>query len=206
VAGAWLAHALEYVRVWGWGEFGSATSRQVHTYMGPMGIVLLVLAFVGVEAGLQTFRRLERSLAGLDDGTVGPADVAPARRHFALPVTSLLALVWVLQLVVYVVQENAELRAVGLHQPGLGVLTGVHTWAAGVHLFVAAALVGIIWLLHRPLAQLAAAVRQVVEWLAADRARAATGMPAAQVVRSWTPAERFGRQLWSRPPPVAVAI
>ncbi|MBV9411973.1 MAG: hypothetical protein JO148_10270 [Acidimicrobiia bacterium] len=206
VAGAWLAHGLEYVRVWGWGEFGSATSRQVHTYMGPVGLVLVLLAFVGVEAGLRSFRRLERVLAGLSNGTVEPTQVQSEPRRFAIPITSLLSLIWVLQLVVYVIQENAELRAEGIHQPILNVLTGPHIWAAGVHLLVAALLVGTIWLLHRPLAQLADVVRQVVAWLVASQRRAAAGATPAPSVRSWTPAERFGRQLWSRPPPVARAL
>ena len=206
VAGAWLAHGLEYVRVWGWNEFGSATSRQVHTYMGPVGIVLVLLAFVGVEAGLRSFRRLERLLGGLSSGAVRPSDVQSKPRRFAIPITSLLSLVWVLQLVLYVVQENAELRAEGIHQPILNVLTGPHTWAAGVHLVVAALLVGMLWLLHRPLAQLAEAVRQVVAWLVANRNRSTAGTAPALLVRSWTPAERFGRQLWSRPPPVARAF
>jgi hypothetical protein len=88
----------------------------------------------------------------------------------------------------------------------LNVLTGVHTWAAGVHLLVAVVLVGILWLVHRPLAQLAEAVRQVVAWLVASRNRTPAGTTPALAVRSWTPAERFGRQLWSRPPPAARAF
>jgi hypothetical protein len=30
LAGAWLAHGLEYLRVWGWDNFASSASRQVH--------------------------------------------------------------------------------------------------------------------------------------------------------------------------------
>jgi hypothetical protein len=37
LAGAWLAHGLEYLRVWGWDNFASSASRQVHTYLGPLG-------------------------------------------------------------------------------------------------------------------------------------------------------------------------
>jgi hypothetical protein len=206
LAGAWLSHGFEYLRVWGWGEFGSAAARQVHTYMGPVGLGLVLLAFVGVEVGLRSFRRLERVLAGLSDGSVDPAEVHSRGRRFALPMTSLLSLVWVLQLVLYFVQENAELRAMGMHQPALSVVTGVHQWAAGVHLLVAAALVTVLWLVHRPLAQLAEAVRQVVAWLVARHTRVVAGASPAPITRSWTPTERFGRQLWSRPPPAAVSI
>jgi hypothetical protein len=206
VVGAWLSHGLEYIRVWGWDGFGSSTSRQVHTYMGPVGLALLLLAFVGVEAGLRTFRRVERLLGGLADGTVNPDDASVAtHRRFTLPVTSLLSLVWVLQLALYVVQENAELRAMGVHQPTLNVISGVHQWAAGIHLLVAAVLLGAIWLLHRPLARLVEAVHAVVAWLVAGRRRALPSPPVPPV-RAWTPAERFGPQLWSRPPPGQLAV
>jgi len=206
VAGAWLAHTLEYMRVWGWDEFGSATSRQVHTYMGPSGVLLVLLAFIGVEAGLRSFRRFERLFVGLSDGTVTPAHLPATRRRFTLPVTTLLSLVWLLQLVVYMVEENVELRAIGVHQPALSVLTGAHAWAPAVHMVVATFLVLILWLLHRPLEQLAEAVRQIVAWLVAARdPRPAAAVPALRV-RSWTPAERFGRQLWSRPPPGAFCL
>ena len=205
VAGAWLAHGLEYVRVWGWGGFGSSAARQIHTYMGPIGLVLLALAFVGVEVGLRSFRRLERLLLGLSEGTVDLRDASPVSRRFELPITSLLALLWVLQLVLYVVQENVELRAIGVHQPALGVLTGPHQLVAAVHLLVAAALAGALWLLHRPIIRLAEVVRQVVAWLAATRRRKLIPVLSKRAVLSWTPAERWGTQRWCRPPPQSAA-
>jgi len=205
IAGAWLAHMAEYLRVWGWDSFGSAASRQVHTYMGPVGIGLLVLAMAGVQVGLRSFRRLERLLVGLADGSAEATAAMPRRRRFEIPVTSLLSLVWILQLALYVVQENAELRARGVHQPVLGVVTGVHAWAPAVHLIVAAALIAVVWLAHRPIADLSELVRQVVAWLAATGRRAQPPTPPVPTIRSWTPAERFGGQLWSRPPPAALA-
>jgi len=206
VIGAWLAHGLEYARVWGWDGFATSASRQVHTYMGPVGVVLLLLAFVGVELGLRTVRRLQRLVAGLSDGHVDPAAAFPGGRRFTVPITTLLSLVWTLQLVVYVAQENAELRALGVHQPVLNVISGVHLWAAGVHLVVAGALLAVLWLVHRPIAQLAELVREVVAWLLAHPGRRLAPERPAPAVRSWTPVERFGRQLWSRPPPPAVTI
>ncbi|MBV8980581.1 MAG: hypothetical protein JO086_06750 [Acidimicrobiia bacterium] len=204
LAGAWVAHLLEYARVWGWDGFSSSASRQVHTYLGPVGVVLIALAFVGVEIGLRSFRRLERLLAGVSDGSVAPSDAAAGSRQFTLPVTSLLSLVWVLQLVIYVVQENAELRAMGVHQPVLSVVTGTHQWAAAVHLLVGLLLVGALWLAQRPVAKLARAIREVVAWLASRRAAPAL-VSTAPRTRSWTPAERFGRHVWSRPPPAIAA-
>jgi len=203
VAGAWLAHMAEYLRVWGWDSFGSAASRQVHTYMGPVGIALLVLAMAGVQVGLRSFRRLERLLVGLTEGSVEPTVPRPRRRRFEIPVTSLLSLVWTLQLALYIVQENAELHARGIHQPILGVVTGVHAWAPAVHLLVAAALIAVVWLAHRPIAELTELVRQMVAWISATGRRVVALTPSAATTRSWTPAERFGRQLWSRPPPAA---
>ena len=205
VLGAWLAHVGEYVRVWGWGGFGSATSRQVHTYMGPVGLVLVVLAVLGVVLGLRSFHRLERLVTGLADGTVDPDTAMRHGRRFTLPVTSLLSLVWVLQLLLYVLQENAELRAMGVHQPVLDVLAGVHIWAAGVHLLVAVVLVAALWAGHRPVARLAELVQEVVAWLLARR-RPLVPAPSVPAVRSWTPVERFGRQLWCRPPPRPFAV
>ena len=121
-----------------------------------------------------------------------------------MPITTLLSLVWTLQLVVYVAQENAELRALGVHQPVLNVISGVHLWAAGAHLLVAGALLAVLWLVHRPVAQLAELVREVVAWLLAHPGRRLAPARRAPAVRSWTPVERFGRQLWSRPPPAAL--
>src|SRR5207245_721729 len=128
------------------------------------------------------------------------AALRPARR-FEVPVASLLSLVWTLQVALYIVGENAELRAKHIHQPVLSVVSGTHQWAAAVHLLVAAAFVAVIWLTHRPVNELAELVRQVVAWLVATGRRAVAPVAAVPAIRSWTPAERFGRQLWSRPPP-----
>jgi hypothetical protein len=205
VAAAWLSHMAEYLRVYGWNSFGSAASRQVHTYMGPVGIALLLLAMAGVQVGLRSFRRLERRLVGLTNGSVDPAAPSPRVRRFEVPLVSLLSLVWMLQVALYIVQENAELQARHISQPVLGVVTGTHAWAPLVHLVVAAALIAVVWLAHRPLAELAELVRQVVAWLVATGRRALSATSPVATVRSWTPAERFGGQLWSRPPPAALA-
>jgi hypothetical protein len=205
VAGAWLAHVAEYLRVWGWDSFGSAASRQVHIYIGPVGVALLLLAVTGVQVGLRSFRRFERLLVGLTDGSVAPTAPLRRARRFEVPVTSLLSLVWTLQLALYIAGENAELRATHTHQPVLSVVSGTHQWAAAVHLLVAAALVAVVWLTHRPLTELAELVRQVVAWLVATGRRAVAPAPPVPAIRSWTPAERFGRQLWSRPPPALAA-
>jgi hypothetical protein len=150
------------------------------------------------------FRRLERRLVGLTDGSVEPAAALPRFRRFEIPLASLLSLVWILQVGLYIVQENAELRARHIHQPVLGVVTGAHVWAPAVHLLVAAALVAVVWLTHRPLSALTELVRQVAAWLIATGRRAVAAASPVGNVRSWTPAERFGRQLWSRPPPAAL--
>ena len=205
LAGAWVAHLLEYARVWGWDGFSSSASRQVHTYLGPVGLVLVAMAFLGVQIGLRAFRRLERLLADVSDGSVAPGEAVARSRQFTLPITSLLSLVWVLQLLLYLVQENAELRALGVHQPVLSVVTGTHQWAAAVHLLVAVALVGALWFVHRPVADLAQLVREVVAWLVAGRRRATLPSPFVRPAPSWTPAERFGRHVWSRPPPAVAA-
>ena len=206
VGAAWVGHAAEYVRLWGWSGFGTSTARSVHTYMGPTGLVLLALATVGVQAGLRSFRRLEAQLAQLKDGTLDPRDASShRRRRYPVPVLSLGSMLFGLQLVLYVVQENAEEHALGIHRPAVQVLTGQHLWAPVVLFAVALAAALVLWLLHRPLARIVDAVRRAVAWLVAHQRRLGSPTHPGRAVRTWTPAERWGRQRWCRPPPAAVA-
>ena len=202
VAATWAGHTIEYLRVSGAAGLGSSAARSVHAYMGPTGLVLAAFATVGVYAGLRLLHRLEGQLAGLEDGSL-PAAKAPfgSASGYRVPLPSLVAMLWILQLVLYVVQENTELRAVGVHQPILGVLTGAHQWAAAVHLGVAAVVALMLWLLHRPITRVAEAIRQVAAWLSSQCREGGAVAAAGRVARAWTPAERWGSQRWSRPPP-----
>jgi hypothetical protein len=199
LAGEWVAHTIEYLRVGGWhGAFGS-----VHLMMGPMGVALLVGALVAVSATARLARLLEDRLSQLRrPARRGPAVAAPAgpTRDRSVPLLSLAAILWVTQCGLYVVQENVEAHLLHRPMPALSVLAGVHAWAPVVHLAVAASLAVGLWLSRRQVTRLVAAVRLA-------EARLGFGVPpagtswGAPAVRSWTPVDRWGMHLWSRPPP-----
>jgi hypothetical protein len=187
-AGAWIGHAVEYLRVFGPAGFGTTAARSAHAYMGPLGLVLLAIAAAGAYTSILARRRLERLL-------VLPADARPS---LAFP--WLLWTVWLLQLALYTVQENAEARAIGVNLHGWQAVTGVHQWAPLVQLCVAAAGTAVLWMLRRPVTRLARAIRAVVADLRARRRAAARWIP--QPSRVWSAEARWGALRWCRPPPL----
>jgi hypothetical protein len=111
---------------------------------------------------------------------------------------------WAWQLVLWVVEENVEIHLTGAPTPGLSVLWGAHVLAPLVHLAVAAALAIGIWILLRPVTELTRALRAIVDARTPSRARPPAAAP-VRSTRTWTPSERWGRHLWSRPPPAGTA-
>lgn len=204
LAGEWVAHTIEYLRVGGWhGAFGS-----VHLLMGPVGLLLFLGALVAVHATGRLARLLEDRLSDLRRAARNGRIVATSRspvRDRSVPLLSLVAMLWVTQCGLYVAQENVEAHVIHRVLPGLSVLAGVHAWAPAVHLAVAASLAVALWLSRRPVSRLVAAVRLA-------EARLRFGVPpkstswAAPPVRSSTPADRWGMQSWSRPPPAPGAL
>jgi hypothetical protein len=205
--GTWTAHNLEYLRIWGPGLFSGALSRSAHTYLGPVGAALVVLAAVAVYGSVRLAERLERRLVELQralrsgKGGSGPAPDAAA--GWELHFHTLLAVLWTVQLALYLAQENLEARAIGLRAPGLGAVSGVHAFAALVHLGVAAAGATLIWLLRRPVTRLSVRVASAEALLAVRRHRRPVTRAAPTSTRSRTPLDLWGPQLWARPPPVA---
>jgi hypothetical protein len=137
-----------------------------------------------------------RSGKGAPDAA--PADIARTARSWR--VSELVAVMWVTQCGLYLVQENLEAHIARRGLPGLSVLGGAHALVPLVHLAVVAVLVAVLWLARRQVTRLA----QVV-WLAEARLRcvprtAATVAPGPPE-RTLTPIDRWGTQLWSRPPP-----
>ncbi len=200
LAGEWLGHTIEYMRVSGLrGAFGS-----IHTYMGPIGMVLVVAALVAVHSTARLAGVLERRLAELrrvEARGLGarPSGASPrARRSLGVP--ALAGIVWATQCGLYLLQEHMEAGAVHRAAPGLSPLGGAHAWAPLVHLAVAVTLVVSLWLMRRQVTQLARVVRLVEAWLRSVRPAAATPLPCSPA-RAWTPRERWGMHLWSRPPP-----
>ncbi len=196
--GEWLGHTIEYVRVSGpRAAFGS-----VHVYMGPIGVVLGLAALVAVHSTARLARVLERRLAELrrvETQRVTPASgPSPPPRSLSVPLLALI--VWATQCGLYLLQENLEAGAAHRVAPGLSVLSGTYVWAPLVHLAVAMALVAGLWLTRRQVTRLALVVRLVEAWLRSARRAPATVSPCSSA-RAWTPIDRWGTQLWSRPPP-----
>jgi len=211
LVGAWLGHALEYVRVWGTRGFGGLVSRSLHAYMGPVGVVLLLAGVVAaassslvaaeLERGLEQLRRGMRTGLGAGGRAEAGIGVAAVRRPAIVGFSTLVAVLWLSQLPIYLIQENVEAKVAHIPTPGMGTLSGRHVLAPVVHLGVAVAVACVLYLTRRRVTQLADEVRRTGARLAALR-RSAPAAPAPRPRdRWWTPAELWGRQSWSRPPP-----
>jgi hypothetical protein len=202
LVGAWLGHGFEYLRVWGIHGFAAVAGNSAHLYMVPMGGTLIVASVVGFRSCARLARRLERHLSEMRrPGSVRPAPQRGAGWSFAIP--TLVLIVWLVQIGVYLVQENAEAVLAHLRAPGLGPVVGIHALAPLVHLAVTLALVTMVCLVRRRVTQLAAAVRAVDAW----RRLAPPVAPSPSTpVRAWTPAQRWGAQRWCRPPPVVAGV
>lgn len=200
LVGEWLAHTVEFVRLSGLrGAFGS-----VHVYMGPIGAVLVVAALAAVHSTVRLARVLKRRLAELRRfearGLIGvPSRTSsPPARSWSVP--ALVTMVWATQCALYVLQEDLESRVAHLGTPGLSVLGGAHALAPLVHLAVALALVAALWLSRRQVSRLAQVVHLAEVRLRFALRVAATVLPCTPA-RVWTPEDRWGFALWSRPPP-----
>jgi hypothetical protein len=206
LAGTWLGHTLEYLRVWGWHGAASSMAASVHAYMEPTGALLLAVGLLGVLSTSRLARQLERRLEGLRrvrfgrGGQQRPAIIRPDVPCRSLSLPALLVTVWAGQCALYVLQENVEASAAGRPLPGLAALGGIHVLAALVHLAVAVTLVAGLWLARRDVTRLADALERAAEQVHA-RARVVITHPHTPR-RTWTPLDRWGMQRWSRPPPV----
>jgi hypothetical protein len=215
-AGLWVAHTLEYLRVWGAAGVVGSITNPVHAYMLPLLAVLVVL---GALYGLRLWRawqamnhRLDRAMLGLrsvwrgQDARVsdGPPASSPVAR---------LAAIWLplagAQIVLYLIQENVEAIARAQPAPGFGAITGIHWAAPLVHLYVSLLLACgtriCQVLLHRR-AVVVARVEALLR-IAVRRRRAAHPSVVARADGSPTsPLDRLGRHLWRRPPPLPLGV
>jgi hypothetical protein len=213
LVGSWLGHTLEYLRVDGGAGMERALLAGVHAYMLPAGILLaLAAALAGVRcrhAWLVLGRRLDRAraaLRGLARGErVVPSTLAPAATEVSAP-AGLLAL-WLplgaAQVAIYLVQENLEAVLAGAPGPGIGPVTGVHWAAAALQLGVALVLAAGLLAVGRLLRRRARTIERVERLLRLLWDRLLHGRRSPRGARAWrrAPVERFGHQLWSRPPP-----
>jgi hypothetical protein len=221
LVGEWIGHAATWYLTGGVTP-GRALSGSLHTYLEPVGGALAVLVLLAswlVWRGMRRLVQLTRStrsglgrawrreaLEGSDESPSPslavadplPADAAPARLWVAL---------LVVQLVVYLVQENLEARAVGLAWPGLGVLTAHHGSALLIHAVVALALVAVtVELVERSNARGREAQHAVRLYhaLVGRRRRSDLGSLRPTEVAARPPRSRFGSTVLSRPPPALV--
>jgi hypothetical protein len=205
LAGTWIGHTLEYLRVWGFAGAAHSMAASVHAYMEPTGAGLLALGLLGVLSTARLAQRLERRLRCLRRASVGrdrstrsiELEADFPSRSLSLP--TLLVTVWAGQCGLYLLQENLEASAAGRPLPRLSALGGIHALAAVVHLIVAATLVVGLWLARRRVTRLADAVQRALERLRSHVTVLTAGPRRPR--RAWTPLDRWGTQRWTRPPP-----
>jgi hypothetical protein len=85
--------------------------------------------------------------------------------------------------------------------PGAAVFSGPHVLAPAVHLVVAAAITGVLYATRRRVTRLTREWRELVHRLELVTFGPPRPVVATRFRRVWTPAERWGRQSWCRPPP-----
>jgi hypothetical protein len=195
----------------------------IHGYMIPLGLTLLVGAAAGaaiwVRAWLALSSRRDRATIALarirrggpdesrrdgapsDGGVTWRGARAPSCAARIIALATALAIV---QVTLYVVQENLERAIDGLPAAGLSPLLdgyGAGAWIqAAIGLLLAVSLVGAMHLLRSKLATVDLSERLVFAMLA----RAVRDMSSPQPPRSpVTPAQLlFRTAFWCRPPPV----
>jgi hypothetical protein len=210
--GVFIAHTLEYLRVWGPAGVVASMTNPAHAYMLPVAGVLLMLSAVFAirlaRAWYALNERLDRAASGIRRVWRGGSDqVCVALERRSTPGTRLAA-IWLplatAQMVLYLVQENVEALASSRPAPGLGALTGIHWAAPLVHLYVALLLAIAVRICQVLLHRREATVERVEALLRAmvRRLRTITPELAHPVVRAVSPLERAGRHLWRRPPPL----
>jgi hypothetical protein len=206
LAGAWLGHLIEYIRVAGWHAGMVDMTSTVHEYYFPAGaglVGLTVLAGSLAARGWTILRhRLQRAQTGLwtRPGHLPAAAEVPGR---PLGLGGTWAVLAALQLAIWVVQENLEAMAAGHAAPMLSVVAGTHSLApviqAEVALMVAAGLVVVRRSFHSQRTRI-----EVIERLVRRKwSRIAPSPPVLTPSRRvpCTPAERWGVHRWQRPPP-----
>ena len=214
MAGLWIGHSLEYIRVWGTRGFTTIAAGSVHAYMLPVGVALaLAGAFVSLAAfrlWVRLGRRLDVAKAALTDSLLGRATrtrpAGDAALHAPSTTTALL-LAWpvlsAVQIGLYLAQENLEAIRVGLPAPGFGAITGVHALAPAVHAVVALVLlllVAAVARLFRRRTAVIAGIEGRIRRLVARRRSIEVRRPVASAPAP--PLRLLGAQLWCRPPPL----
>jgi len=212
-AGLWLGHSIEYLRVWGTAGFPDAFLGPVHSYMAPLGLLLLLatgrLGARSLRLWLSLGQQLDQArhlVAQLWRGR-RPQGATPAKVPAIPSIGSRFAVSWLLvssaQICLYLGQENLEAIRVGYPAPGVGAVSGMHWAAPFIHVAVAFVMVGLATLMLRLIRERAHdvdACERLASVLLGFLNRPASLAPPAS---PWvpTPRERFGLHLLRRPPP-----
>lgn len=220
LAGEWLGHSLAYYRVAGMAGLRGGLGGPIHSYMVPLALALIVGGAAGaaawVRAWLALGRRLDRSAAALAAQWRGRAPAHPpaaaSRSHSARsaapsPAARAAALALplaLLQVMLYLTQENLERSGHGLPAVGLSPLTDGYGAAVWIQAGVAVAL-AVVWLAALRLLRTREHAAELCERLAGVlRRRRRQHCPPAPVpvVSHVTSLQlRLRSALWQRPPP-----
>jgi hypothetical protein len=216
LAGLFMAHTLEYLRVWGSAGVVWSMTNPVHAYMLPVAGALLVLsaifAFRLARAWQVLNERLDRAAAGVRRIWRGRAEEVSSAQATPPTAGTRLVAIWLplaaAQIALYLIQENVEALARAQPPPGLGAITGTHWAAPLVHLYVSLLLACVVRICQILFRRREAVVERLEALLRAIVRRRRTTAVATfgPIGRSVAPLERLGRHLWRRPPPLLLDI
>jgi len=215
LTGAWLGHEFEYLRVWGVAGLERGLVGSMHAYMLPVGLVFAGLAALFAGGAWirwqQLALRLDRAALAFRAALSGKrVTLEPVVRDFIRPswgsrILVLGAALAILQIGLYLLQENVEALIVGATAPGFGAITGVHWAAPLIQLDIALTLLTAVAFVQNRLQARAAAIASLELFVRAiiGRLRVVDDVP-RRFIASLAPHRFWGRHIWSRPPPLPV--
>lgn len=216
LAGLFIGHTLEYLRVWGPSGLVESTTSPVHAYMLPVAGGLLALSAVFALRLTMAWQalnaRLDRAAAGVRRIWRGSTDALPGGGTPRSTPGTRLAAVWLplaaAQTVLYVVQENVEAVARSQPAPGIGAISGIHWAAPVVHLYVSLLLACLVRICQISFHRREVEVERAEALLRAIIRRLRTMAPVIRphATRAVSPMDWLGRHRWRRPPPLLLDI
>jgi hypothetical protein len=220
----WVAHAVEYLRVHPEVGLTTAVTGPVHGYLLGAGACLTLLAALGGAALWRLWERMGRRIDALAGGARAlfrgrrrglardalAASRVPRSRVAATPGASWAArwislwlLLTLVQLLLYLAQENLEASRVHAPLPGLGAVLGVHWVAPLIHLDIAFLVASALVLVARRLSSRSARIdhlEALVRALLAAFDAPVSDPPPVSTAAHGSPRWLCG-PLWRRPPP-----
>jgi hypothetical protein len=182
--------------------------------MLPVGVLLTVLAAVMARRAWKSWQRLALRLddaaralrAALRGSRPGGRVTAHPLPSWPSRILTLALALAVLQVSLYLLQENVEAMAVGMRAPGFSAITGVHWAASLIQLDVAFLVLALVTFVVRHFAVCATVIRDIEALLCVLAASLRpVSAPRLHPVFLGAPEDRLGSAMWSRPPPVVTA-